>query len=456
MSFRQIAKKTLLIRRKDNLFPTFAVNINLMLTMEKLLHYVWKHKIFPLQPLRTTAGQRVEVIDPGLPNRNAGPDFFNAKLKIDGTLWAGNVEIHALASDWFRHGHSADKAYDSVILHVVGEDDGEVLRADGSVMPQLVLTCPDEVRARYDELLAFDKRPPCQQILPALSKLTVHAWFSALQAERLEQKTEAITHRLSLCNQDWEAAFFVTLARNFGFGLNGDVFEAWALRVPLRAVDKHRDQLFQVEAIFFGQAGLLDEALDDAYYRQLQHEYRYLQHKFELPAPLPVEQWRMLRLRPYNFPYLRLAQLASLYQQRPSLFSQLMEAETPEAAKKLLTVVPSVYWEEHYSFHKASTRSRKQVGQGTLDLLLINTVVPFLYAYGRHKMNETLCNRALYFLETLKAEHNHITRFWENSGLPVPLATAADSQALIQLQKEYCDKKECLRCRFGYEYLKGH
>ncbi len=422
--------------------------------MEQLLHYVWKHKIFPLGMLRTTSGQPVEVIDPGLPNRNAGPDFFNAKLKIDGTLWVGNVEVHMQASDWLRHGHNRDKAYDTVILHIVGDADCEVYRTNGELVPQVLLSCPEPVRQRYDELRQAEIYPPCYSILGSLPKLTVHSWLSALQVERFGQKARSISGRLEQCNNHWEDVFFITLARNFGFGLNGDAFESWAGHLPFRAVDKHRDNLFQVEAFFLGQAGLLEEdvAGADAYYQKLRKEFCYLQHKFGLPAPMSVEQWRFLRLRPGNFPHVRLAQLAWLYHKEQALFSRVMEAETLEVVKKILRAETSPYWEEHFNFRKVSSRRVKRVGESALNLIVINTVIPFLYTYGLHKANEMLCERATRFLEALQAENNYVTRLWSGAGLPV--YTAADSQALLQLQKEYCEKKDCLRCRFGYEYLR--
>ena len=404
--------------------------------------------------LQTTTGEPVEVIDAGLPNTNAGPDFFNAKLKIGGTLWVGNIEVHTLASDWMRHGHDKDAAYDNVILHVAETVDCEVFRANGVPVPQLQLPCPDPVRQRYDELSHAEIYPPCYSILSSLPKLTVHSWLSALQVERFEQKARVIATRLERCNNHWEDVFFITLARNFGFGLNGDAFEAWASRLPFRAIDKHRDDLFQIEAFFFGQAGLLDEELPDAdgYYLKLQKEFRYLQHKFELSVPMTATQWRFLRLRPGNFPHVRLAQLANLYYKERSLFSRIMEADTLEAVRKLLTVTTSPYWEEHFNFRKVSSSREKQVGKNAQNLIIINTVIPFLYAYGLHKADELLCERATGFLESLKAEDNHIIRHWSGAGLPV--STAADSQALLQLQKEYCDKKDCLRCRFGFEYLR--
>ena len=227
--------------------------------MEHLLHYVWKHKLFPLKVLQTTKGLPVEVIDSGLQNPNAGPDFFNAKLKINGTLWVGNIEIHAHASDWLRHGHHCDKTYDSVILHVVGEADEEIARTNGEQIPQLLLTCPETVKAHYHELCTADQYPACHPVLASLPKLTIHSWLTALQTERLEQKAQLISQRLQHCNNNWEDAFFITIARNFGFGLNGDAFETWAGLLPFRAMDKHRNDLFQIEAFFYGLAGLLED-----------------------------------------------------------------------------------------------------------------------------------------------------------------------------------------------------
>lgn len=281
--------------------------------MEYLLHYLWKHKIFPLQELRTTDGQRVEVIDSGLPNTDAGPDFFNAKLKLDGVLWVGNVELHDRSSLWQKHGHQTDAAYDNVILHVVGEADCPVCRRDGQPIPQLILSCPDYVARRYDELSSSEIHPPCYSILSSLPKLTIHSWLSALQAERFGRKARDIRARLDAYGNHWEDVFFVTLARNYGFGLNSDAFEAWARLIPFRAVDKHRDDLFQVEAFFLGMAGLLDEEQPDYgdYYFRLQKEFRYLRQKFSLPAPLDPSRWRFLRQRPGGFPYVRLAQLAT-------------------------------------------------------------------------------------------------------------------------------------------------
>ncbi|WP_455674474.1 DUF2851 family protein [Phocaeicola sp.] len=419
--------------------------------MEQLLHYVWKHKIFPLKELKTTANQQIEIIDAGLANSNAGPDFFNAKIKLDGVLWVGNIEIHHRSSEWYKHGHDKDTAYDSVILHIAEKADTDVFRSNGELIPQLQLACPDYIRSNYRELLETESYPPCYRIIPSLSPFMIHSWMSALQIERFEQKAALLAERLEHCNGNWEDAFFVTLSRNFGFGLNGDAFETWANHIPLRAVDKHRDDLFQVEALFFGQAGILQDADGDEYYLRLKREYEYLSHKFGL-SPIDVSQWRFLRLRPANFPHIRIAQLACLYHRSYGLFSQLMEAETVKKARELLKGGTSEYWVTHYTFGGASPSRPKTLSNSSLDLLIINTVVTFLYAYGVHKGSEEHCNRAAAFLEELKAEYNYITRMWDQCGIKA--TNAADSQALIQLKKEYCDKKKCLYCRIGYEYLK--
>ena len=413
--------------------------------MEQLLHYVWKHKMFPLKELMTTDGRKVEVIDSGLHNRNAGPDFFNAKVKIDGTLWVGNVEIHDRSSDWYRHGHDHDSAYDNVVLHVAGVIDSEVQTTSGQQLPQLQLDVPPMVQQQYDELLKTDQYPPCYKIIPDLSLLTVHAWMAALQTERLERKTEDIRKRADRCNGSWEDAYF----------------EQWAYHVPLSAVGKHRDDLFQIEAIFMGQAGLLEldtvpahyqkDALNEGYFAKLRNEYQYLAHKFSL-QPMNATLWRFLRLRPQNFPHIRISQLANLYYERKASLSKLIECQSVKEMQEMMRTHVTPYWETHYTFGSESPENSKHLSPFSLNLLMINTAIPMLFAYGRHASKEQLCDRAFDFLEELKAENNHIIRMWRDCGLEVK--NAGDSQALIQLKKEYCDRKDCLRCRFGFEYLR--
>ena len=417
--------------------------------------------MFPLQEMHTTDGKLVEVIDPGLHNRNAGPDFFNAKVKIDGTLWVGNVEIHDRSHDWYVHGHDHDSAYNNVVLHVAGVVDDNVITSDGKFLPQLQLDVPKEINDHYKELLETDQYPPCYKIIPDLTKLTIHSWMSALQTERLEQKTEAIKARVDRNNGSWEDGYFTTLARNYGFGINGDAFEMWANTLPLKAVDHHRDDVFQIEAIFMGQAGLLElntipsqyqrDALNEGYFAKLRNEYQYLAHKFSM-KPMDATMWRFLRLRPQNFPHIRISQLANLYYSRRAGLSSLVECTTIEQLKAVLATSVTPYWETHYTFGSTSCRNDKNLSPASLNLLMINTAIPMLFAYGKHKSDEALCDRAFDLLEQLKAENNYITRLWQQCGLTAQ--NAGDSQALIQLKKEYCDKKDCLRCRIGFEYLK--
>ena len=429
--------------------------------MEQLLHYVWKHKLFPLQQLTTTDGRAVEVIDTGLHNRNSGPDFFNAKVKIDGTLWVGNVEIHSRASDWYLHKHETDAHYDNVILHVVETSDTMATTLKGETLPQMVLPVPAFVRENYQLLLSTADYPPCYKVVPTLSRLMIHSWMSALQTERLEQRTLKIQARADQSTGNWEAAYFVSLARNYGFGVNGDAFEEWANHIPLTAIAHHRNNLFQIEALFLGQAGLLSDdaipqrhlevAKEEGYWDKLRQEYRFLAHKFSL-KPMDANLWKFLRLRPQNFPHIRIAQLATLYYERRSELASLIDCTTTAQVVELLQTHVTPYWETHYTFGAQSKQSKKQLSTASLQLLIINTVVPMLFAYGRHKGNEQLIDRAFSFLDQLKPETNHIVRMWEAVGLSVD--NAGDSQALIQLKKEFCDRKECLRCRIGYEFLK--
>lgn len=419
--------------------------------MEQLLHYVWKHKLFPLKPLLTAEGESIEIIDPGQANYNAGPDFFNAKIKIGGVVWVGNIEIHQQSSEWERHGHHLDSNYDSVILHVASEIDASVRRSDGETIPQLELHCPGYLSENYRQLIEADRYPACYRLIPALPKLLLHSWLSRLQTERFEQKTDKIMQLLERHRKDWEHVFFIILARNFGFGTNSDAFEFWAETIPLQAVNKHRDSLFQIEAFFFGQAGLLQEVPADEYTDKLMKEYTYLSHKFGL-RPSANSRWKLLRMRPDNFPHVRIAQLASFYYRSQGLLSALMEAQSLKSLRDMLRCGTSEYWLTHYVFGEASPPHPKTLSNQTIDLLVINTVIPFLYAYGKYKTDNILIQRANGLLEEMRPENNFIVRIWKECGLEA--AHAGDSQALIQLKKNYCDIKKCLYCRIGYEYLK--
>ena len=429
--------------------------------MERLLHYTWAHRLYGASPLVTTDGRRVEIIDPGLHNDNAGPDFFNAKIKIDGEMWAGNIEIHSMSSDWMRHGHQRDANYNNVILHVVEHADTDVWTAAGKQLLQVEIHVPEEVERNYADLLREDKYPPCYKIIPTLPAIAVHQWLDSLSVERLEQKMMRIQGYADRLSGDWENAFFVTLARSFGFGINGDAFEEWAFHIPLQACGKHRDNLFQIEALFLGQAGLLEDdmipeyhlsfAQEEGYYAKLQGEYHFLRHKFSLTA-MNGMHWNFLRLRPQNFPHIRLVQLAQLYCSQQVNLSVIADLADIEEAYKVFDTHVSPYWTTHYGFGAESGFAEKKLQKRSIDLILVNAALPMLFAYGRHRLKQEYCQRAVNLLAMLKAENNRYVRMWSETGLLV--ATASDSQALIQLKTHYCDRKDCLRCRFGYYYLK--
>lgn len=419
--------------------------------MERLLHYVWKYKLYTATPLITTEGRPVQVIDPGMQNTDAGPDFFNAKIKIDGTLWVGSVEIHDKSSDWLLHHHDTDKAYDCVILHIIGFNDFQPVRTNGNPIPQMLLTVPENILRSIDWLLYREAALPCLDHITGIAPLHIACWMEALLSERLERKTHDIFLLLDAYQTDWNEVFYITLTRNFGFGVNNDAFERLAKSLPLRCIQKQRSSHSQIEAMLFGQAGMLEEENDDHYYRLLQREYDFLRHKFSL-SPMEDFVFKNLRTRPVNFPYLKVAQLAALWVRYDTLFSAILEARSTGEIKKYFRIPPSGYWETHYHFRYASPRKEKTIGENALNILLINTVVPMLFAYGLHNKRPEYCERATRLLESIPPEKNTIVTTFYNAGITV--RHAGDSQALIQLKREYCEKKKCLYCRIGFRMLK--
>lgn len=419
--------------------------------MENLLHYIWKYRLYTATSLTTVDGLPLDIIDPGVQNTDSGPDFFNAKIMIDGTLWAGSVEIHLKASDWKAHNHHADKAYDVVILHVVGESDCVVRRTNGEVIPQFRLVVDESLRRNMDWLLGRDVPVPCLYRLREIEPLHRTMWLDALLSERLERKTDDICRWLDICGGDWNEAFYIALCRNFGFGVNSDAFERLARSLPFRFIRKQRASGTQVEALFFGQAGLLEADEDDHYYRLLQREYKFLAHKFSL-KPLDATLFRSLRMRPGTTPHLKLAQLAMLWVRYDTLFSALLEAKTPGEIKQFFRVSPSEYWKTHYRFGVVSPEKDKPLGEAALGIILINTVVPMFFAYSKKRSMPEYAGRALRLLETIPAEDNSIVSTFRRGGLVA--RHAGESQSLIQLKREYCEKKKCLFCRFGFQLLK--
>jgi hypothetical protein len=417
---------------------------------ESILHYVWQNRLFTDHDLKTTAGEKLDVIDVGRINTDAGPDFFNAKIRIGETLWAGNVEIHTCSTEWYKHNHQSDNAYDSVILHVVLHADCEIYRGDGDCIPQLELNYPTRIETNYDQLLSEQKWIPCSDKINLVPSIFIQSWKSALLTERLEQKMNSIEQLLLENNQYWEDAFYITLARNFGFGTNSQVFEGLAKSLSISVLGKHKDNLLQLEALMFGQAGLLNPDKQDDYCVTLKREYDFLRVKYGL-NPLTCSQWKLLRLRPDNFPHVRIAQFAALIHTSTKLFSKIVEDPEIESLRKLFETKPSQYWESRYLFANESPLHVKKLGAQSINGIIINTVVPFLFCYADHKNNEALKSKALLMLEKIQAEKNSILTGWNKLGIIAE--TAFDSQALIQLKKQYCDEKKCLRCRIGHKVL---
>jgi Protein of unknown function (DUF2851). len=419
--------------------------------MERLLHYVWKYKLYGVAPLKTTKGKALQIIDPGIANNDAGPDFFNAKIRIDHTLWAGSVEIHEKASDWLLHHHDRDKAYESIILHVTGCNDLELERPSGEHVPQLVLTIPESVKRNIEWLLYRDTALPCQAHIYTLDSLHIRSWLDALLSERLERKTKDILSLLEHYKNDWNEVFYIILTRSFGFGINSDAMERLARSLPLHCIQKQRGSCSQVEAMLFGQAGMLTEKKGDAYYRFLQQEYNFLSHKYGLTS-IDHSVFRNLRLRPYNFPYLKIAQLAAIWIQHDTLFSIMLNANNMGEIKKHLRLSPSEYWTTHYHFNIESAKKEKLLGENAMNTLIINAVVPIFFAYGLHNKLPEYCEKATHILQYLPPEKNTIASAFNMAG--ITCNNAGDTQALIQLKREYCEKKKCLFCRIGFRLLK--
>ncbi len=418
--------------------------------MEDILHYVWKFRLFQ-NDLKTTSGQSIEVIDTGLPNTNAGPDFFNAKIKIGDKVWAGNVEIHRTSDDWLKHNHQEDKNYNSVILHVVEKANCEVHNQQGQPVVQCEIIYPKHIIENYDFLIHSDTDIPCCNYIPSMQAFHLNSWMHTLLIERLERKSNHIQELLNRFDNSWEDTFYVLLSRNFGFGFNSDSFERLALSLPLKCIQKQGDNLTQIEALLFRQSGMLDnDKIEDDYFSLLKKEYDFLKNKYDL-KPLESYIFKNLRTRPSAFPQIRIAQLAALLHSSHGLFSKITNCDDVGRIRLMFHINASEYWQTHYTFGVASERKSKYLGDASLDIILINTVAPILFIYGKKINSEIHCERALSFLEMLNPEKNVITKRFEK--LKMPLNNAADSQAIIQLKREYCEPRKCLFCRIGHQLL---
>ncbi|WP_423129296.1 DUF2851 family protein [Gaoshiqia sp. Z1-71] len=418
---------------------------------EDFLHFVWKHRLFDPAGMQTTNGVPVKVLATGMLNTDAGPDFFNARIQLDDTVWAGNIEIHQKASDWYRHKHELDAAYDNVILHVVCADDQIVKNSKGQPVMNLVLPYHKQLESNYSDLLRSKGWIACADRFHRMDEMTMQIWYHSLMVERLQQKTAEIIQRLAQNKNDWNETFYQFLARNFGFKTNSLPFELLAKAVPLHVLAKHKNDLFQIESLLFGTSGLLNEELiGDDYFLALRNEYAHLYKKYKL-KPVEGHLWKFLRLRPVNFPTIRIAQFARLIHQSSSLFSKLMELSDLSEIKKLFMVQASDYWVTHYRFNKASATRVKLLGDSSFYNIVTNTLVPFLFVYGDHHNRQDLKDLSLEYLEQLPAEHNSIVANWVKTGARVH--SAFDTQALIQLKNNYCNHKNCLHCTVGTKLI---
>ena len=420
---------------------------------EDLLHFVWRTQRFVFDDLVTTTGEVVEIEHLGNHNVNAGPDFLSAKVRIGDTLWAGNVEMHLKSSDWIKHEHSDDSAYDTVILHVVLEEDIPVFRKNGSRIPciELKKRISEKLSKTYLKLINSEYWIACQHHFNDVSDLKKMLWLDRVLVERLKKKTEIIEALLKENNYHWEEVFYRILARNFGVKVNSDAFEQLARVTPISYLAKHKNNLFQLEALLFGQSGLLSGALEEDYPIRLKKEYDFLKKKYKL-SPLSEQQWKFMRMRPANFPTVRIAQFAQLVCQSVHLFSKVLEIKTIEEFERLFSVEPSPYWLTHYLFDKESPKRSKKLGKTAIHLIIINTIVPFLFLYGNTRNEEAYKQTAFRLLEALKPEKNSIINGWRKLGMEPQ--SAYQTQALIHLKNEYCNRKKCLECSIGAAILK--
>ena len=413
-----------------------------------MLQYIWQYSFYQPAQLVTTDNLVVQVAYPGLSNTNQGPDFLNAKIKIGGTTWVGSVEIHINSSEWNDHKHSSDNNYNNVILHVVWNEDLKI----NLPFPTLVLQ--DRVSkvllSRYEEIMCTAGFIPCEQHIHKIDAVVFTLWKERLLIERLQLRTGSINEMLNNNSIDWEATLWWMLARNFGLKVNSDSFEKIAHSIPVKILAKHKNQIHQLEALLLGQAGTLDKHFSESYPNMLRKEYDYLRKKYGLiKIHYPLYY---LRMRPANFPTVRLAQLAALIHSSKHLFSNILSAEKVNELRQFLNITANDYWHYHYLFDEATAFSKKNLGKQMIDNIIINTCIPIVYAYGYYHNNENHKAKAIGWMRELPAEKNLITKGFEN--LKMENKNAHDSQALLHLKRNYCDNRHCLNCAVGNAVLK--
>lgn len=414
---------------------------------EKFLSYLWLQFLQLNREYQTTNGDSLLILDKGILNRDSGPDFFNVRVLINETEWAGNMEIHTKSSLWNKHRHEQDSAYDNVILHVVAEADEEVSTSKGRLLPTLVLIEAPLLFEQYNKTFCRKKFIQCESHIHKVSSFQKLFWLEKIAIERAEEKYQTVLNKLDYNQNSWNETCFQLFSRYFGTKVNAEPFEYLARKLPLKILSKHQNSLFQLEALLFGQAGFLSEEIEDVYYQKLQKEFAFLQKKYTL-EPMDKAQWKFLRLRPPNFPSVRIAQLAKVVHHSHALFSKVIEASSVNDLRKLVRGTTSEYWDTHYRFGKISKKQPKKIGATIQNILLINVFAPILFAYGKHTDSEDLQTKAFEFLRALPAEDNAIISSWKN--LNVLPDSAFSSQALLQLTEKYCNQSRCLDCELGY------
>ncbi len=420
---------------------------------ERLLQFIWQFQYFNKISLHTTAGEALQLLQPGMFNTNQGPDFLEAKVKIGDTTWAGNIELHILASDWLKHQHQTDERYQNVILHVVWECDTIINDNSGNPIPTLVLEplVSNLMLEHYEQLMQSIGFVPCQSFLPVLTTIGWQNWLERMLIERLEKRSFLIFEKLKQNNNHWEDVFWQVLARNFGMPVNADAFENMAQTISVSTLAKHKNSIQQLEALLLGQAGFLNKTFEDQYPLLLQREYSFLKNKYKLAeaAIKPV----FLRMRPANFPTVRLAQLAMLIHQSEHLFSKILEAKSSEELTRFLNVTANDFWHYHYQLENNTDYKPKVLGEQMAENIIINTVVPLVFAYGLFHKNQAYKDKAMEWLTQLKAEKNSIIKNWSSFG--ATSENALQTQGLLELKKHYCDVRKCLDCAVGNKILKG-
>ncbi len=421
---------------------------------EEFLHYIWQLQLFQPSDLISSQGEKITIVHPGLLNKDAGPDFFNAKLYIGDTLWVGNVEIHTHASEWKKHQHHKDSAYNNVILHVAYWHDAPVYNHLGNEIPSIELQTRvrRETTITYENFLQSSQIKPCASQWNSIPKAISISWYERLLIQRLERKATEIEKQLEHNQHHWEQTFYENIAQQFGFKVNAQPFLQVAQSLPLSILAKHKTNLLQIEALLFGQSGLFPTSTTDAYVQKLKKEYDYLQHKYQLES-LASSSWKFSKMRPSGFPTVRIAQFAQLIHQSSHLFSACINASDVKEIQKIFQIqIQTEFWLHHYHFESTSFFQQKKLGTAAINSIIINCIIPFLFLYGKSVDNENYLEKGLKWLLEIKAEENAILQLWKKNGIKI--ADAGESQSLIELHTHYCVLKKCLHCAIGNEILK--